>query len=207
MRTQIDTRTQVDQVDKAVKRRKRNSYVKTLGDLGPKDLRRAKIADLMQAKLKTDYLNSKEILEGLKPKSSGRIESKIPKWTLANNGELYLSIGELPGDTNRTFALVWCAESKCYPMYGVLQGNKIIITDDVWLTIPAPVKTKTVDKKLKILTDEMREKNAIGEAIHFFHTPRHPLKLWKMNIRGLLEDPSIGVDKTGNITLSGGKND
>ena len=206
MRTQIDPRTQTDQVDKIVKRKKRNSYVKTLGDLGPKDLRKAKIADLMQAKLKTDFPDSKEILEGLKPKSSGRIESKIPKWTLSNTGELYLSIGELLEGANRTFALVWCAESKCYPMYGVLQGNKIIITDDVWLTIPAPVKTKTVDKKLKILADEMREKNIIGETIHFFHTPRHLLKLWKMNIRGLLEDPSVKVDKSGNIKL-GGSND
>ena len=61
--------------------------------------------------------------------------------------------------------------------------------------------------KLKILADEMREKNIIGEAIHFFHSPRHPLKLWKMNIRGLLEDSSIAVDKSGNITLSGGSND
>ena len=179
-RTQIDKRTQIDQVDKIIKRRRRSPYLKTLGDLGPKEIRKAKIADLMQAKLKTDYPDSTEILEGLKPKSSGRIESKIPKWTLSNNGELYLSIGELPEGVNRTFALVWCAQSKCYPMYGVLQGNKIVITDDVWLTIPAPVKTKTVDKKLKILADEMRKKNIIGEAIHFFHTPRHPLKLWKM---------------------------
>lgn len=195
------------QTEKTIKRRRKKPYVKTLGDLGPKDLRKAKIADLMQAKLKTDYPDSSEILEGLKPKSSGRIESKIPKWTLANNGELYLSIGELPGDTYRTFAFVWCASNKCYPMYGVLQGNKIIITDNVWLTIPAPVKTKTVDKKLKILADEMREKNSIGEAIHFFHTPRHPLKLWKMNIRGLLEDSSIEVDKSGNVTLCGGSDD
>ena len=199
-------RTQIDKVDKAAKRR-RSSYLKTLGGLGPKDLRKAKIADLMQAKLKTDYPDSKEILEGLKPKSSGRVESKLPKWTISNSGELYLSIGELPENATRTFALIWCSPNKCWPIYGVLQENKINITNEEWLTIPAPVKTKTVDKKLKILADEMREKNSIGEAIHFFHSIWNPMKLWKMNIRGLLEDSSIEVDKTGNITLRGGSDD
>lgn len=177
----------------------RNIKVNALLRLSNKELRKAKLADLMQANLKTDFPDSKEILEGLKPKSSGRVESKLPKWTLSNTGELYLSIGELPENATRTFALIWCSPNKCYPIYGVLKDDKISITDEEWLTIPAPFKTKAIDKKLKILADEMRKQNSIGEAIHFFHSIWNPLKLWKMNIRGLLEDSSIKVDKAGNI--------
>ena len=176
----------------------RKTKAKTLGELSDKELLRAKIGDLMQARLKTSYPDSSELLKELKA------TGKLPKWILTNTGELYLSVGELEIRGERCYVFLWCTTSgKFLPMYGYTEGNYLRVLSTVWLTIPAPVKTKTINKKLKLLAEQIREKNAIGEIIHQAHTPEHPLKLWKMHIRGMLQDSSIEVDKSGNIISVG----
>lgn len=171
----------------------RKTKAKTLGELSDKELLQAKIGDLMQARLKTNYPDSRGLLAELK--NTG----KLPKWILTNDGELYLSVGEIEEGGEKCYVCLWCTTiGRFYPMYVREERNYLRILKDTWLTIPAPTKTKAISKKLKLLAEQIREKNAIGKVIHQAHTPESPLKLWKMHIRGLLEESSIVVDKAGN---------
>ena len=179
----------------------RNTKTKTLAGLSDKELLKAKLGDLMQARLKTNYLNSSELLKEL------RATGKLSKWLLTNRGELYLSVGEIEDGGEKCYVCLWCTTSgRFYPMYVREERNYLRILKDEWLTIPAPTKTQAISKKLKLLAEQIREKNAIGKVIHQAHTPESPLKLWKMHIRGMLQDSSIAVDKAGNIK-TGGSND
>lgn len=176
----------------------RKTKAKTLGELSDKELLRAKIGDLMQARLRTHYPDSSEILKELKA------TGKLPKWVLSNNGELYLSVGELEWEREKCYVLLWCTTTGQFLIiYCRVEGNYLRILSTAWLTIPAPTKTKAISKKLKLLAEQIREKNAIGRVIHQAHTPAHPLKLWKMHIRGMLQDSSIVVDKSGNPSFKG----
>lgn len=176
----------------------RKTKAKTLGELSDKELREAKIGNLMQAKLKTNYPDSSTLLKELK--STG----KLPKWILSNNGELFLSVGEMVSHGEKYYVLLWCTTSNQFLlMYTYVEGNYLRMLSTTWLTIPAPTKTKAISKKLKLLAEQIRAKNSIGGIIHYAHTPEHPLKLWKMHIRGLLEDSSIVVDKSGNPSFIG----
>lgn len=180
----------------------RNTKTKTLAGLSDKELLKTKLGDLMQARLKTNYISSSELLKDLKA------TGKLPKWLLTNGGELYLSVGEVDEGREKCYVFLWCSTSgRFYPMYGYVEGSYLRITRDVWLTIPAPTKTQAISKKLKLLAEHIREKNLIGEVIHQAHTPESPLKLWKMHIRGMLQDSSIVVDKAGNPSFKEATND
>ena len=180
----------------------RNTKTKTLSGLSDKELLRTKIGNLMQARLKTNYPDSSRLLEELKT------TGKLPKWILTNDGELYLSVGELDEGKEKCYVLLWCSSSgQFYTMYGYMERGSLVVTSSVWLTIPAPTKTQAISKKLKLLAEQIRKKNLIGKVIHQTHTPENPLKLWKMHIRGMLQDSSIVVDKAGNPSFKEATND
>ena len=143
-----------------------------------KTLREKKIEDLMLGKLKVDYPDSKEILK----------EKKLPAWCLDNLGNLYLIIGEI-GIYNSYCSIVFPEQKTSSIGFLYIDKENPHSRLDVpalgWLTIPVPEKRKAVQRKLSLLRKYIRENNLIGKALWKFHSPRCPVKLFRMNIRGL----------------------
>ena len=121
-----------------------------------------------------------------------RARGKLPKWLVDDEGDLYLSIGELyrpdmPSDMS-AFCLIRIPAKKGEP-YGffILKRcgeNFVFLQLNTYITREVPHGLRGVLKKLKLVAEDIRKKSIIASAI--WHFPSE-MKLWKMHVRGLLE--------------------
>lgn len=121
-----------------------------------------------------------------------RERGKLPKWLVDDEGDLYLSIGELyrpdmPSDMS-AFCLIRIPAKRGEP-YGffILKRcgeNFVFLQLNTFITREIPQKLQGVAKKLKLVAEDIKKKNIIASAL--WHFPSE-MKLWKMHVRGLLE--------------------
>lgn len=122
-----------------------------------------------------------------------RARGKLPKWLVDDEGDLYLSIGELarpdmPSDMS-TFCLIRIPSKRGEP-YGFFflkrcGENFVFLGLNTFITREVPKQDlRGVMKKLKLVAEDIKKKNIIASAI--WHFPSS-ITLWKMHIRGLME--------------------
>lgn len=124
-----------------------------------------------------------------------REKGKLPKWLVDDEGDLYLSIGELyrpdmPPDMS-AFCLIRIPAKRGEP-YGFFFlkrcGENFVFPQlNTYITREVPQKLQGVAKKLKLVAEDIKKKNIIASAL--WHFPCS-MTLWKMHVRGLLEKES-----------------
>lgn len=125
-----------------------------------------------------------------------RERGKLPKWLVDDEGDLYLSIGEIENKASPTrpfFCLIRIPAKRGEPygffILGKYGDNFVFPQMNTYITREVPQGLRGVAKKLKLVAEDIRKKSIIASALWHFPST---MKLWKMHVRGLLEkDPEL----------------
>lgn len=147
--------------------------------LSEREILYAPVGDLVQGFFNVK-LTDEEVLDFYKK------QGKLPKWLVDDEGDLYLTLGALPGDR---FGVIRIPSSSREP-YGFFilvktpSGEFILPGGNTYITRIPPKKLLGVAKKLKLVAENIRKREIISEAL--WYLPFRDLKLWRMHVRGML---------------------
>ena len=110
---------------------------------------------------------------------------KLPKWLVSDDGDLYLTIGRMK--TSGSFCAISVPSQKweSYSFWYLRWDNGALVCAGgfFYITRIVPENLKGVERKLKLVAEDMRKKNIIAKALWNF--PQWDMEPWLMNIRGL----------------------